>query len=408
VSVRGEGCYFPLEKLRKTRQDLVMKTDFSFYEIVVEDPLDSMNNTTRTCFKIGVIQKAFCDAYYKLMEPLEKPPLQSLLEKYERFDKEREQREKDNREKEPGLKKDKNEGVKSNDGSDSRIDVKNGGADVQAGEISGSSERKESSPPPNKGILSVNAPQFKPESKDAPQVQSEKKVSESSLSPGNVETPLRTRDDLKVPSKLQQLVSYNPLVTVRRLFTNNYFKDAALFGNPEVLLLPRSVLGGVEMKHHPVQAAFLPSNYNMFKQQQKTYNQMPHGPMHHQPFSNNLSFYAYQGRDYPQHYAFAFPPYSHISRVSPVPSPVPPPSQYYFAPPAPTLTAMQSVPLFTSQQQAMYGQYPALAQHNAAILPPLGMTSVGVQTQAIPLHLTSGESVLNKNRATTPRNSSND
>ncbi|KAK2961223.1 putative DNA polymerase sigma [Blattamonas nauphoetae] len=74
VSVRGEGRYILLETLKHSNRNLAMATNFTYSNIVVEDPLDPENNTARSCYQISLIQRNFCRAFGILSSPTTPPP----------------------------------------------------------------------------------------------------------------------------------------------------------------------------------------------------------------------------------------------------------------------------------------------------------------------------------------------
>ncbi|KAK2951574.1 putative sigma DNA polymerase [Blattamonas nauphoetae] len=80
LSVRGQGSYFDVDELRRTKPDMFAQGP-ELIPIFIEDPLDPTNNTARTCFKYARIQQHFREAYQQLMLPLAKPISQHCFER---------------------------------------------------------------------------------------------------------------------------------------------------------------------------------------------------------------------------------------------------------------------------------------------------------------------------------------
>jgi hypothetical protein len=229
-----------------------------------------------------------------------------------------------------------------------------------------------------KGVgLSVNAPQFKPEAKGV--------ASAIDLSPSS------SRDDLTVPSKLGCLVSYNPQVTVRRLFINNYINNSVIFGDPQILLLPRCVMYGgmqrlVERDYQTQYPQYKPINDSSFSQhvpgvirppQQMFYKQghlqqygsMPGNPSYFKGYEYQPPF---QHNNFGYNSSFS----NHTQQHYLLPQHPSPNNLYGFSPsPVPVLQG------YTGGNHHSY-PHPFITSLSENSLPLLGMATVGVQTQS--------------------------
>ncbi|KAK2963363.1 putative non-canonical poly(A) RNA polymerase PAPD5/7 [Blattamonas nauphoetae] len=84
ISIRGKGAYLPIDQIRTSRSVLFEKVDSGCDRLIVEDPLDGNNNTTRSCYHWPEIKEVFGNAYREMMKMKAKVEKRERLRKAER------------------------------------------------------------------------------------------------------------------------------------------------------------------------------------------------------------------------------------------------------------------------------------------------------------------------------------